>query len=129
MSFLGLFKKKSGGAEPPLKKRVREMKCRKVSFVDCDFEELVSGVKRSPEALLKLTPVNYYAVKNEYILALIYTSDDYEENYVQLKRLSFEKQTNESEIYPLDKVTMSKVLAKVGIIIDLENPPSKMNGG
>lgn len=121
MAFFGLFgSKDKTSAEPPLKKRVRTMKCRKVSFVDCDFSELERDMKNSSSALLKLTPVNYYAVKNEYILALIYTSEDYSENYVQLKRISYEKQTHEGAVHSIDKITVSKVLAKVGIIINID---------
>lgn len=123
MGIFGLFKRKGDAPqETPLKKRVRDMKCRKVSFVDCDFAELEQGMRQSSDYILKLKPVNYYAVKNNYILALIYTSGDFEENYVQFKRISFEKQTDESDIYTLGKVTMSKAFAKVGIIIDLDAP-------
>ncbi|SDA15387.1 hypothetical protein SAMN02910447_00918 [Ruminococcus sp. YE71] len=116
--MFGLFRKKAEN-DSPLKKRVRDMKCRKISYVDCDFDELCAKMRQSPEAILSLTPVNYYAVKNEYILALVYTSPDYSENYVQLKRISFEKQCGQSEIYALDSSTVSRALAKVGIIIDL----------
>lgn len=123
MGIFDLFKRKGNAPqETPLKKRVRDMKCRKVSFVDCDFGELEQEMRQSSDYILKLRPVNYYAVKNNYILALIYTSEDYEENYVQFKRISFEKQTDESGIYTLGKATMSKALAKVGIIIDLDLP-------
>ncbi len=103
--------------ELPLKKRVRSMKCRKINYVDTDFSELKGDMKRDSRAILKLVPVNYYAIKNQYIMAHIYTSDDYSENYVKLQRFDFERKTDESEIYPLDGETLSKALAKVGIII------------
>lgn len=118
--MLWLFRKK-GGDETPLAKRIKELKCRKISYVDCDFSELIRDMRQSSDAILRLTPVNYYAVKNEYILALIYSSADHSECYVQFKRLSYEKQTDRSEIFPLDKHTMSKALAKVGIIIDVDS--------
>jgi hypothetical protein len=117
--MFGIFKKKSEG-ETPLAKRIKELKCRKISYVDCDLSELERDMRQSSDAILKLTPVNYYAVKNEYILALIYSSADYSECYVQFKRLSYEKQTGKSAIFTLDKHTMSKALAKVGIIIDVD---------
>lgn len=110
-----LFGKKRAGED----KRLKDMKCRKISYVDCGLDELKEGMAADVRHILTLTPVNYYAVKNEYILALIYTSSDYSENYVQFRRISFEKQTGETEIYALDGVTVSKALAKVGIIIHL----------
>ncbi len=118
--MFGRRKKDGREKELPLKKRVRDMKCRKVSFVDCDFDELTRDMRETSTSILKLVPVNYYAVKNTYILALIYTTPDYRESYVQLKRIEYEKQTDESEIYALDEITLTKVLAKVGIIIDVE---------
>ncbi|MCR5122686.1 MAG: hypothetical protein K6B74_09735 [Ruminococcus sp.] len=66
---------------------------------------------------MKLTPVNYYAVKNEYVLALIYSDEGLNENYVRFKRISFEKQTGVTELFPLDGETASKALAKVGVIV------------
>lgn len=116
--MFGFFKKKK--PKDPLDKKVGELKCRKISYVDCDFGDLARDMRASSDALLTLTPVNYYAVKNEYILALIYSSADYSECYVRLKRISYEKQTDESEIYPLDKHTLSKALAKVGMIVDVD---------
>lgn len=124
--MLGLFKRKTS-AETPLAKKIKDMKCRKISYVDCDFADLTRAMRQSSDALLTLTPVNYYAVKNEYILALIYSTADFSECYVQLKRLSYEKQTDKSDIYPLDKHTMSRALAKVGIIIDVDGKGKEEN--
>ena len=107
---------KRGGAED---KRLKGLKCRKISYVDCPFDELKEGMTADAGYILKLTPVNYYAVKNEYILALIYTNEDYSENYVQFKRISYEKQTDVTEVYAIDGKTVSKALAKVGIIVTL----------
>ena len=114
--MFGFFHKKTTSKDP-LGGRVKDMKCRKISYVDCDPDELKNGMEQSCGYIMKLTPVNYYAVKNEYILALIYTSEDCSENYVRFKRVSFEKITDETKIYALDSVTLSKALAKVGIII------------
>lgn len=119
--MFGLFRRK-GGAETSADKKTRDMKCRKVSFEDGDIEELSAEMRSSPNAALKLKPVNYYAVKNNYILALIYTSEDLGENYVRFKRIDHEKQTGESALFPLDKETVIKLLAKVGIIIDPDPP-------
>ena len=119
---MGLFsrRKKADAFEQPLKKRIKELKCRKVSFEECDFDELERNMRQDSASILSLKPVNYYAVKNTYISASIYTSADYRENYVQFRRIDHESVTDTSDIFPLDDVTLEKTLAKVGIIIDLE---------
>ena len=53
------FKKKSAEAEPPLKKRIQEMKCRKINYVDDDFDGLCRDMGIGCNALMKLKPVNY----------------------------------------------------------------------
>ena len=127
--MFGFFRKKENGSEPPLKKKIKDMKCRRISYVDTDLNELEGDMRQNAQAVLKLTPVNYYAVKNSYISALIYTSQDYEENYIQFKRVENEHIFGESEIYPLDKQTVSKALAKVGIIIDPDQSKRRSDGG
>lgn len=115
--MFGLFGKKAKADADPLADRVKSLKCRQISYEDADLDELEADIKVSADSILKLKPVNYYAVKNEYIVAFIYTSPDYEESYVRFERIAFEKRTGRSKIYALDRVTLSKALAKVGIII------------
>ncbi|MBR1764533.1 MAG: hypothetical protein IJ746_03980 [Ruminococcus sp.] len=74
-------------------------------------------MRRDPAAILKLKPVNYYAVKNQYIMAHIYTNADLTENYVFFTRIDFEKRTDKSDFFPLDTDTLKRALAKVGIIL------------
>lgn len=122
MILSGLFhKSKNTSGGTPLKNKLRDLKCRKISFVDCDFSELELGMKNSSDYILKLNPVNYYAVKNNYILASLYSSEDFSECYVVFKRISYEKATDESDIYTLGAETAVKALAKVGIIINLRD--------
>ena len=111
------FKRKSSDGDSPVKQRVREMKCRQISYVDTDFSELISDIKADRRAILKLKPVNYYAVKNQYIMAHIYSSADLLENYVFFTRVEFEKRTDKSDYFDLDTDTVKKALAKVGIIL------------
>ena len=77
-------------------------------------------MQRDPQSVMKLTPVNYYAVKNEYILALVYMSADYSEAYVKFKRVAYEKVTGETGLFQLDKHTLARFLAKVGIMINVD---------
>lgn len=58
-----LFKKKQAQSEPPLKKKIKDMKCRKINYVDEGFDTLASEMSADPKAILRLKPVNYYAIK------------------------------------------------------------------
>lgn len=54
------------------------MKCRKINYVDEGFDTLASEMSADPKAILRLKPVNYYAIKNKYIMGKVYTSEDYQ---------------------------------------------------
>lgn len=118
--MFSLFKKKQAQSEPPLKKKIKDMKCRKINYVDEGFDTLASEMSADPKAILRLKPVNYYAIKNKYIMGKVYTSEDYQENYVQFFRYEYDHECGKADIYPLSAELMSKALAKVGIIIDLK---------
>lgn len=111
------FKRKSNEGDSPIKQKVKDMKCRQISYVDTDFSELMSDMSGDNKAILKLKPVNYYAVKNQYIMAHIYSNADLSENYVFFTRIDMEKRTDKSDYFPLDADTLKKALAKVGIIL------------
>ena len=74
--MFSLFKKKQAQSEPPLKKKIKDMKCRKINYVDEGFDTLASEMSADPKAILRLKPVNYYAIKNKYIMGKVYTSED-----------------------------------------------------
>ena len=114
--MFGLFKKKYP-EETSLQKRLRDLKLRKISYVDTDFEEFARLMRSDVKNWLKLKPVNYYAIKREYIMGSVYTSPDYSENYVSFERYEQERRTDKSVIYAVDFELLSKALAKVGIII------------
>ena len=114
------FKKRSAESEPPLNKRVQAMKCRKINFVDDDYDGLCRDMKTNCKALLRLKPVNYYAIKNSYIMGMLYSEEDFSENYIQLLHFESERRTGKSGLFPVDTETAVKALAKVGIMIDLK---------
>lgn len=114
------FKKKTAEAGSPLKKRVQNMKCRKINFVDDDFDGLCRDMKKDCKALMRLKPVNYYAIKNSYIMGMLYSEEDFSENFIQLLHFEGERQTGRSDIFTVDTETAVKALAKVGIMIDLK---------
>ncbi len=111
------FRKKQDSENSALKKKLSDMKCRQISYVDTDFAELISDMKRDSASILKLKPVNYYAVKEMYIMAHIYTNSDLSENLVFFTRVEHERRTDKSDIFPLETETLKKALAKVGIIL------------
>ena len=111
------FKKKRSEGDSPIKQKIKDMKCRQISYVDTDFAELMNDMRTDSRAILKLKPVNYYAVKNQYIMAHIYSDSELTENYVFFTRVEFEKRMDKSDYFGLDTDTLKKALAKVGIIL------------
>ena len=77
------------------------MKCRKINYVDEGFDTLASEMSADPKAILRLKPVNYYAIKSKYIMGKVYTSEDYQENYVQFFRYEYDHECGKTDIYPL----------------------------
>lgn len=118
--MFSFFKKKDKEEEPPLKKKIKDLKCRKINFVDENFDELCRNMRQNVNAIAKLKPVNYYAIKNQYIMGMIYSEEDFSENYVQFLHFESERQTGKSDIFPVDAQLTVRVLAKVGIMIDLK---------
>lgn len=111
---MSLFRRNS---KDPLRQQVKDMKCRQIHYVDAGFDELCADMPNDPTALLRLSPVNYYAVKEKYIMAKVYSSKDFEENYAELFRYAGDKVIASTKLFEVDKVTVSKALAKVGIIV------------
>lgn len=101
----------------PLRQKVKDLKCRQIHFVDDGYEQVAQGMESDCTVMLKLVPVNYYAVKEKYIMAKVYSSRDFEENYVEFFRYAGDKQVAFTKLFSVDKVTVTKAFAKVGIII------------
>lgn len=112
-----MFFRKKKSPETELEKRLRDLKLRKINYVDDGFDTLGTEMNSDPKAIMRLKPVNYYAIKHSYILARVYSSENMEENYVQFFRFESEHQCGKTKIYPLDRELTAKVLAKVGIIV------------
>lgn len=112
--MLSLFRKNS---KDPLRQKVSGMKCRQIHYVDEGFDGLEEAMSTDCKAMLRLSPVNYYALKEKYIMAKAYSSKDFSENYVEFFRYDSDKLISSTKLFPVDKLTLSKALAKVGIII------------
>lgn len=118
MSFLNIFKKKSEKPEP-LSKRVLGLKSKRINYVYEDFKEFLALQRLDGGSFVKLTPVNYYAVKNEYIEGQYFFSPDYSECYVKFVSYSGDKPTDRSEIFTIGTDDLVKAFSKVGVIVNL----------
>lgn len=104
-----------------LKKRLGEFKIKEVNYVFCDVSELEAKLKEDDKGLLSLSPVNYYALKEKYLRAVFYTSQDYEENYVKFHSVisvrGVDKIISKTDTYKISKDVLVKAYSKVGIIL------------
>lgn len=115
MGLFDIFKKKSA-SEQPLKKRLASMRCKMVNYVAVDFAGLCVGMDDSEEVLLTLVPVNYYALKSEYIEAAFYSDDEHEENYVIFRLMKNDRPIESSGIYKVSKDVLRKAYTKLGAV-------------
>lgn len=114
--MFSIFKKKAKNSDP-LRDKAKGMKSRSINFVDDDYAGLCGDMETDCKAVLRLKPVNYYALKQSYITALIYSSTDMSENLIEFLHIEGEQQTDRSRLFELDKKTAVKLLAKVGIMV------------
>ena len=115
MGLFSLFRKKDT-SEQPLKKRLASMRCKTVNYVLTDFDKLCEGMERSAEKLVSLKPVNYYALKDEYMEAAFYSDDANEENYVIFRLVKNDRPIKASGIYPVSKDVLRKAYTKLGSV-------------
>lgn len=119
--MFGIFKKKEiggfGGKE--LKKKLYSLRSKRINCVYTDLKELIGQQRLDETALLSLAPVNYYALKPQYIEAHYFYSEDYSECYVKFTSYDNDKVTGESEIFAIPAQVLAKAFAKVGIIVTL----------
>lgn len=115
MGLFDIFKKKTT-EEQPLKKRLASMKCKLVNYVAIDFEELCSEMDKSEDYIIRLKPVNYYALKSEYIEAAFYSDGEHEENYVIFRLMKLDKPVMASGIYKVSKDILRKAYTKLGAV-------------
>lgn len=102
-----------------LEKRVLTLKSKRINCVYEDFGDFLAQMKLDCKSVIKLTPVNYYALKNEYIEAHWFYTENYDECYVKFTSYKDDKVTGKSEIFKVDSEILVRFFAKVGIIIKL----------
>lgn len=120
MGILGFLKRKSE-SENPCEKRLLQLKSKRINCCYEDFGEFISKVKGNPEEAGSLIPVNYYAVKNKYIEAHYFYSEDYSECYVKFTAYENDKSVDKSEVFEISTQTLVKAFSRVGIIIRISD--------
>lgn len=120
MGLFGIFKKKTK-EESALEKRLYQLKNKRINCVYEDFPEFLVSMESDTKNAGKLTPVNYYALKNQYIEAHYFYSADYKECYVKFTAYENDKVTDKSRIFEIATDTLVRAFSKVGIIIRLDD--------
>lgn len=119
--MFGFGKNKNNNGLPEFAMR-DSVKLKKINYVDTDIVDFDNAMKNDTSSVLKLVPVNYYAVKTQYIQAVLYYAGDYSEAIVCFERYVCDKKQVKTQFYVLDATTLEKMLAKIGVIV-----PKKAN--
>lgn len=118
--MFGLFRNKTEGKSLSFEKRFKTMKLRRINFVDDDYDGLCEAMKTNGRAMMRLKPVNYYAIKSSYITGSMYSEKDFSESYIRFEHYIGEDLKGVSEYFPVEAKDAVDLLAKVGIMIDLK---------
>ncbi len=115
MGLFDLFKKNMD-SEPPLKKKLASMRCKPVNYVAADLSDICASMEKDESFICTLTPVNYYALKSEYIEAAYYSDDEHEENYVIFRLIKNDRPVQSSGIYKVSKDVLRKAFTRLGAV-------------
>ncbi len=96
------------------KRAERLDKTKKVQFVDMPLEDAEELLTQDINAVLSFEPVNYYAVKNSFLLCVIRYSEDYGEIYMKLERRVNDLPRGSTKFYKIDKELFIRILRKFG---------------
>ncbi|MGN1137417.1 MAG: hypothetical protein ACI4SF_14510 [Oscillospiraceae bacterium] len=117
MGLLDIFRRKStGGISSEMKKKLSQMSVKRVNYVYMPIDELSAAMQSDTSFAAKLVPVNYYALKSEYIEAVFYSDVGHEENYVIFRTMKNDVPVMQSGIFSLDKDTLRKVYSRLGAV-------------
>ncbi|MGN0665773.1 MAG: hypothetical protein ACI4KF_04530 [Huintestinicola sp.] len=117
MGFFDLFRpKKSGGVTAEMKKKLASLREKRVNYVYMPLDELDSAVSADIRFLTGLAPVNYYALKDEYIEAVFYSDSTHDENYVIFRSVKNDVPTAATGVYPVPKDVLRKAFSRLGAV-------------
>ncbi len=102
-------------------RKVSGMKMREVNFVATEWDSFIAGFEHNSEIVMTLSPVNYYALKKEYIQATCWSDSDSSENYVVFRYIrddiKSEKVIAESKPYEIPAPLFRRMMSKFGIML------------
>ena len=110
--MLGLFKKSKKSEEEKHAESLPFTK--KVQFDPIQLDKVENDLNDDIRTILKLSPVNYYATKENYLLCVFRYNEDYSEIYMQLEYRSNDVEKGKTRLYKADKELMRDVLRKFG---------------
>lgn len=120
MGIFLLFKKKETQQKSGLDKKILGLKNKRINCVYEDFEEFLQQMRLDLSRFVKLTPVNYYATKSQYIEAQTFYAEDFSECYVKFVAYKDDKSFGKSEVFEVSATDLVRFFAKVGIIVKLD---------
>ncbi|MBE6838886.1 MAG: hypothetical protein E7507_05015 [Ruminococcus sp.] len=119
---MSLFSRLSANKEKrDFLRRVDGMKMREVNFVATEWDSFIASFEHNPEVIMTLSPVNYYALKKEYIGATCWSDGECSENYIVFRYvkddIKSEKIVAESKPYTLECSLFKRMMSKFGIML------------
>ena len=87
---------------------------KKVQFDPMPINSAESKLDNDLRAILEFAPVNYYAMKDSYLLCIFYYTEDYSEIYLKLEYHVDDVPKGKTKLYSLDKDLMRDILRKFG---------------
>lgn len=110
-----LFKRKIKIGKTEEEKRAEALpRNKKVQFEPMEIAEVEKALDADPRETLKMTPVNYYATKNRYLLCVFYFDEDYSEVYMRFELRKDDLPAGKSKTYRIDKMLLRDILRKFG---------------
>lgn len=111
MPMFSLFSKKE--KEPDFVKS-KDTRLKRINLNYLPPQELLPMIDSDISCVEKLTSVNYYAIKEKYIEAFIYYTEDYRKSMLRLVFFVNEKKEQASQYYDLPFKTLSSLFSKIG---------------
>lgn len=113
--MFGLFGKKPKLTKSAEEKRAEEMAVnKKVQFDPMAPAELEKELDADVRNVLKLSPVNYYATKNRYLLCTLYFGEDYSEVYMRFELRRDDLPAGKTKVYKIDRLLLRDILRRFG---------------